>query len=213
VAGRGQLRVLLGRYLGLEPGAVDFAYGEQGKPAVAAGDGLEFNLARSGSLAVVAVTAGLPVGVDVERIRPGVADDTVAEHFFSPTEVAALRRLPGHDRDRAFLACWTRKEAFLKGKGLGLSAPLDAFCVTLVPGDEPAVVRSEPCASDPTDWWMADLSGWFPGHVAAVAVAGRGLRAERRAWTTGHRRAGGRSSPRAASRGASRAAPASPATP
>jgi 4'-phosphopantetheinyl transferase len=208
VAGRGQLRVLLGGYLGLEPGSVGFAYGEHGKPAVAGGRGLDFNMARCGALAVVAVTAGLPVGIDVERVRPGIADASVAEHFFAPAEVAALRRLPGAARDRAFLACWTRKEAFLKGKGSGVSVTLDAFCVTLAPNEEPAVVRSDLSASDPHDWWLEDLSAWFPGHVVAVAVAGRGLRAERRDWSGSHRWSRGGSSRRATAGAAGTSPPA-----
>jgi 4'-phosphopantetheinyl transferase len=205
VAGRGQLRVLLGGYLGLDPGAVAFSYGEHGKPAVRS-RGLDFNMARSGGLAVVAVTAGLPVGIDVERVRAGVADASVAEHFFSPDELAALRRLPGAARDRAFLACWTRKEAFLKGRGSGVSVPLDAFCVSLAPDEEPAVVWSELSPSDPWDWWLEDLSVWFPGHVAAVAVAGRGAGAERRARAPGHGLSRGGSSWRATT-GAAGASP------
>jgi 4'-phosphopantetheinyl transferase len=103
---------------------------------------VEFNLSHSGILALYAFTSGRPVGIDVELIRqiPDVND--LAERFFSPTEIASLRVLLLDRRSLAFLACWTRKEAFIKALGLGLSCPLDAFDVTIDP-DAPARAGSK----------------------------------------------------------------------
>src|SRR5262249_54022604 len=113
VAARGLLRVLLGRYLTQTPQQLRFTYGSHGKPALATdtrGEPLHFNVSHSHGLALYALTRGRELGVDVERIRPAVAQETIAEHFFSSREVTVLRALPIALQSTAFFACWTRKE-------------------------------------------------------------------------------------------------------
>lgn len=130
VAGRGQLRLLLGRYLGTDASEVRFVYGPHGKPALFQGGGataLSFNVAHSGERALFAVGRERELGIDLERIREGVDHEAIAERFFAPGEAASLRRLPARRRTEAFFACWVRKEAYVKALGTGLSAPRGGF--------------------------------------------------------------------------------------
>jgi 4'-phosphopantetheinyl transferase len=176
VAGRGLLRTLLGRYLGRDPGSLQFAYNPQGKPMLAGeGGGLRFNLAHSHGLALFAVSRGRELGVDLERIRPEFAGEPVAQRFFSPREVAALRALSGERRHEAFFVCWTRKEAYLKATGKGLSLPLDCFDVSLLPGEPAALLATR---HDPTEVGRWSLRALAPaqGYAGALAVEGRGWR-------------------------------------
>ena len=93
-----------------------------------------------------------------------------SERFFSPSEVATLRALPRDLQGRAFLACWTRKEAFIKARGDGLSLALDSFDVTLEPGQPAAILRTAWSGTEPTEWRLSDLSDEDAGYVAAIAV-------------------------------------------
>ena len=170
VAGRGQLRSLLGRYLGTPPRELRFEYGEFEKPALAGSD-VHFNLAHSGEVVLFAITRLGEVGIDVELIDARPRDDErLADRFFSPTEVATLRSLPNTDRSRAFLRCWTRKEAFLKARGDGLRLALDTFDVSLAPGQPVALMRTEWSRTEPTEWSLSDLSDERAGYVAALAI-------------------------------------------
>jgi 4'-phosphopantetheinyl transferase len=184
VTRRAVLRTILGGYLRREPAEVEFLYGRHGKPALAgpAGKELSFSLSHSGSAALYAVAPGAEIGVDVEALRPWVDADDVAEQFFSRREVATLRALPEPPRSSCTLACWTRKEAFVKAHGDGLSIPLDQFDVALAPGEPPALLRT---AWDPNEagrWSLFDLTAEHPGHVSALAARGGGWRLVCREW-------------------------------
>jgi 4'-phosphopantetheinyl transferase len=179
ITGRGLTRTVLARYLGRDPASLAFRYGPYGRPELAE---MPFNVSHSGDLAVVAVGLQQDIGVDIERLRPEPAEEEVAERFFSPTEVNALRSLPRADQPRAFLSCWTRKEAFIKALGNGLSLALHSFDVTLRPGEPPALIRTAWSASEPRRWSLLDLSASFPGHVAALAVRRRDVRVLVRDW-------------------------------
>src|SRR5207237_5593023 len=133
------LRWILGAYLGREPATLPFRYNDYRKPSLAEGDDVQFNLAHSDGLALLAVARGREVGLDLERVRPEVAGEEIAERYYSPAEVAAFRALPPSERERAFFACWTRKEAYLKALGRGLTVPLEGFEVTLAPGEPPGL--------------------------------------------------------------------------
>jgi 4'-phosphopantetheinyl transferase len=168
----GALRVILGHYLGVAPLAVDLSTTSEGKPFVAApaGDGLEFNLTHSGDMALVAVTTGRPVGVDVEWLRP-IDVAALAVRYFSAPERTDLAQVAGSPDERlAFFQCWTRKEALLKATGTGLHRPLASFAVTLLPGAPPGLAWSED-PGEPAHWSLASLAP-APGYVAAVAVPG-----------------------------------------
>jgi len=172
ILSHGLLRVVLGRYLGLDPARLEFGLGPHGKPALAgkAGDsGLRFNLSHSGDLALYAVTRGREVGVDVERIRAGINWEALARRFFSAREMAALRALPPEDRVRGFFTCWTRKEAYLKARGEGLSLSLGGFSVSAAPGAEPALLEVEGEPEEPSRWRLVDLCP-AEGYAATLAA-------------------------------------------
>ena len=178
VVARGLLRVLLGRYLRQEPQSLRFTYGPHGKPALATNTGggaLCFNVSHSHGLALYAVTRGRELGVDVESIRPEVVQEKIAEHFFSPHEVAVLRALPTPLQATAFFACWTRKEAYIKATGDGLALPLNQFDVSLAPGEPAALLGTAWDPKEAARWALQDLAP-APGYRAAVAVAGHAWR-------------------------------------
>lgn len=128
---RGILRQILGSYLARPPEDVRFAYGTQGKPALAGGlaTRLQFNLSDSEELAVLAVTGGSPVGIDVEAMRTLPDAQKLAAHFFAPPEVALLADTPAEAQARRFFEIWTCKEAVLKAAGTGISGGLDGFAL------------------------------------------------------------------------------------
>lgn len=169
VVARGFLRVLLARYLDTTPPAVRFAYGPYGKPLLAGESSLRFNASHSGEWAVYAFVQDHEVGIDVEQIKKDFETEGIAERFFSAGEVQTLNALAEAEKPAAFFRCWTRKEAYIKAIGSGLSHPLDSFDVTLAPGEPAALSRVEEL------WTLFDLDV-APGYAAALAVAGRGHR-------------------------------------
>lgn len=178
VAAHGVLRAILSRYLQVGPSQLAFRYGVHGKPALA-GAGLNFNLSHSGPLALYAVSGQGPVGVDVERMEAGIECEELSARFFSLREHAALRLLPPETRREAFFACWTRKEAFLKACGGGLSLPLDDFDVSMEQPARLLGVRGALRVGGP--WWMQDCAAG-PGYAAAVVGEGPPVRVVRWQW-------------------------------
>lgn len=174
VVGRALLRSLLGRYLGCAPQELLFDYGELGKPTLPGGPW--FNLSHSGPVALYAFTLVGEVGIDVELDEEVSRSERIAERFFSPAEVAELRALPDELQQSAFLACWTRKEAFIKARGDGLSLALDGFDVALAPDAPVALLRTAWSAQEPARWHLQDLSDSGAGYVAALALHGEAKR-------------------------------------
>jgi len=173
---RGLLRCILGRYLGIEPGRLRFVYNSYGKPALATASdegALCFNLSHSGGLALYAVARGRQVGIDLERIRAVPEIEQIAQRFFSSREYAAFRSLAAGLRQEAFYSCWTRKEAYIKARGQGLSLPLDQFDVSLVPGEPARLLDVRGDSQDGHHWLLRELEPG-PGYVAALAVEGHG---------------------------------------
>ena len=183
VAARGALRDILCRYTGTPPERLRFTYDAYGKPALgeAAGRRLRFNVSHSNGLALYAVTAGREVGIDIEFVREDFASLEVAAHFFSAQEVSALRSLPPGEQAGAFFDCWTRKEAYIKARGEGLSHPLHLFTVSLKPGEPAALLRTEDDPSEATRWTLHELSAG-EGYRAALAVEGAPASLSRWRW-------------------------------
>ncbi len=173
VIARGMLRFVLGRYLRQAPELIQFRYGVHGKPVLEAEGDLHFNLTHSGDAALLGLTRGQELGIDLEQVRPRDHLEELAERFFSPTEVAALAATPPVDRELAFFQCWTRKEAFLKAGGEGLARPLDSFCVSLSPGEPARLLAVGGDADEATRWELRTLMPW-PDFVGCVAVRARG---------------------------------------
>jgi 4'-phosphopantetheinyl transferase len=166
VVAHAALRAILAMYLGIDPVAIDFDSGPAGKPKLAqnlAGRELEFNLSHSGDVALIAVTRGEEIGVDVERIREDFAFKPIAQRFFTANEVAALQDLPADLQREAFYKCWTSKEALLKAKGTGLGGSLDEVQIVLT---TKAGVRITLAAGE---WSLTEL-GPIEGYAAALAA-------------------------------------------
>lgn len=174
VVGRGALRTLLARYLETTPEAVRFSYGPYGKPVL---DGehrnspLHFNASHSGELALYAFVQDYDVGIDVEYLNRDFASEEIAQRFFSAYEVRMLNALPATEKAAAFFRCWTRKEAYIKAIGSGLSHPLDTFDVTLAPNEPAALLRVQRDPESVRRWSMFDLDAGH-GYAAALAVDG-----------------------------------------
>jgi 4'-phosphopantetheinyl transferase len=127
IVARGRLREILGGYLNTDPKRIVFRYGEKEKPETT---GLKFNLSHSGGLAVYATTRDREIGVDVEEIRTEIAHERIPARFFCSNEVTSIRTTPAEEQALAFFRCWTRKEAYIKALGVGLSIPLNSFDVS-----------------------------------------------------------------------------------
>jgi 4'-phosphopantetheinyl transferase len=170
---RGWLRLIIGRYLGRPPQELAFATNGYGKPSLQPEVPLRFNVTHSGALVVVAVTLGRTLGVDVETIRPDTEVVELAERFFSVGERVALARVPAEQQRDAFFNGWTRKEAYLKAHGHGLSLPLDSFDVTLAPGEEARLLATRHDPAEAPRWELRafDIA---EGYKAALAVEGTG---------------------------------------
>jgi 4'-phosphopantetheinyl transferase len=174
IAARGTMRLLLGRYLHQAPGEVRFGYGPNGKPSLqqsSGSPGLRFNLSHSNAMGLLAVTLGQEIGVDVEWIRPMPDAVGIAQRFFAPGELATLLGLAKDYQREAFFACWTRKEAYLKARGGGLSIPLDRFEVSLAPGEPARLLRIVDEPEGHLHWSLHDLPH-VAGYSAALAVHG-----------------------------------------
>ena len=181
---RGVLRQLLGTSLTLDPREIRFVYGPQGKPSLAApqsSSGLRFNLSHSGEVALVAMSHNLELGIDVEQVRADFASGEIATRFFSPEECAKLETLPAHESVDAFFNCWTRKEAYIKALGEGLSVPLDSFEVAFGPGVPAALLQVRVNPGEVDRWSLYDIAV-TQGFRSALMVEGKGHRLRHMQW-------------------------------
>jgi 4'-phosphopantetheinyl transferase len=175
VMARGILRTILSRYLDSPPQDLQFCYSPIGKPSLAhpSGSSLCFNLSHSGQIALYAVAWKREVGIDIEQICLERDCERIAERFFAASEQAALSQLCPELRYQGFFNGWTRKEAFLKATGQGLTISLDQLVVSLTPGVPARILH--------TAWNPAEASRWSiqalevgDEYAAAVVAAGQG---------------------------------------
>ncbi|MBD3184087.1 4'-phosphopantetheinyl transferase superfamily protein [Candidatus Poribacteria bacterium] len=171
IVGRGILRDIIGRYLNMEPHVINFQYGKFGKPYLPdsySDKKIKFNLAHSRGIAIYAFVSEKEIGVDVECVREMPDVDYIADSFFSSPEVSALRSVSEDQKQEAFFNCWTRKEAYIKALGDGLTHSLDQFSVSLIPGEEPKIleIKNSP---NPEKWSLRAFKT-EDNYIAAVAV-------------------------------------------
>jgi 4'-phosphopantetheinyl transferase len=175
IVARGLLRLILSRYLEMEPSQVRFCYGKHGKPALAEGsvdDALRFNLSHSNGLALYAITHGREIGVDIEYMRADFPGLEVADQFFSAREVGILRALPPGRRQEVFFTLWTLKEAYVKARGGGLTESLAEVDVSAVLGEAVSLLRISGDTRDFSPWLLQRLAP-APGYSGALAVEAR----------------------------------------
>jgi 4'-phosphopantetheinyl transferase len=178
VARRVALRSILARYVGVDPDALELRPDSNGKPLLLAPHGrpaLQFNLSHTPGLALIAVTEALPVGVDIERVRPVPEADQIAARFFTAREQAVLMQLSAARRHAAFIRIWTHKEAVLKAEGVGLAGSLDRVEVSHQPVTHACIVNEAGAEADQERWFVKELRP-RPGYIGAVATRSRGLR-------------------------------------
>ncbi len=180
VAARGILRELLARYLELEPEKIDFMYGPQGKPSLSSvhNSRVRFSVSHSREMGLFAFANCGEVGVDIEQVKPDFKGMEIASHFFSSEEIAALAKLPPELGVEAFFGCWTRKEAYVKARGQGLSIPLRSFTVSFANGNQ--LLRDETGAP-----WSCYALEPAPGFAGAVVAAGDNWSLKCWQWSAG----------------------------
>jgi 4'-phosphopantetheinyl transferase len=184
IVGRAALRSIAGRYLHLPPRQPLFFYTEYGKPFLAPDTNpsdIRFNLAHAQEVAVIALTTGREVGLDLEFVKPIPDAAQIAALFFSHEENRELLTLPLGQRQDAFYRCWTRKEAYVKAIGEGLSHPLDRFQVSLAPNIPARLISVEGSPQEIARWEMISFDP-APGYIAALVVEGPGSEERLEHW-------------------------------
>jgi 4'-phosphopantetheinyl transferase len=172
IAARGRLRIILGKYLQINPRLIRFEYGEFGKPSIAGecNSEIKFNLSHSNEMALCAVTRDREIGVDIERIKSSIIDDGMILQCLTAHEKTFFQALPKNKRDLFFFECWTRKEAFLKARGDGLLFPVNQI-ETLSFSTVSTNLFNGDCGFRPSGWSFLTIP-FIPGYAAALTVKG-----------------------------------------
>jgi 4'-phosphopantetheinyl transferase len=183
IAARGVLRMILGQYLGSDPGYVRFIYGRNGKPSLAGEKEprLCFNVSHSRGLALYAFTYDRKIGVDVEYLDRERAIEHIVERFYSPTEISAFNSLPADKQHDAFFTYWTCKEAYLKAEGTGLSFGLDKVEISMTPEKHTALAAIDGDTQQAALWSLQTLDA-AKEYAAALAVNMHGLGLKKWQW-------------------------------
>jgi 4'-phosphopantetheinyl transferase len=184
-AAHGILRRVLAGYRKADARTLRFTIGKNGKPALSDESGptaLRFNLSHTEDMALIAVTLGREVGVDVERVRPISELDSIVERYFTARERDALRGMESTTRRDAFYRCWTRKESYAKGTGGDLPVVLGGFDTMLSSG--PADLPALDAARDAAGWNLYELLP-ADGYIGAVAIDGPVARLLSWRWSEG----------------------------
>ena len=178
------LRIILGLYAKCSPDSLCFRFNEYGKPALMEwmnDSELCFNLSHSCDQILFAITSGHEVGVDIEHVRPFKSAAQIVERFFSEKEKEEFRKLPEQLKEEAFFTCWTRKEAYIKARGQGMTLPLDHFSVLFLSG-ETTISLPEEHESEDKELWSIKSITTVAGYIAAIAIQGRIKRLWSRQW-------------------------------
>ena len=177
VVDHGRMRLIIGSYTGIAPEDIAYSVNEFGKPELANPEAadlpgrLRFNLSHTEGLALLAVCLDADIGVDVEAVRAINDLKLIAQSHFSPREIAALQDFAPAEQQLAFFRCWTRKEAFLKAHGQGLSIPLDSFAVSLAEEDRPVLLDCRWKPEEVNRWSFFSLDPGR-GYASALAIEG-----------------------------------------
>jgi 4'-phosphopantetheinyl transferase len=169
------LRKALSHVLNQSPADFKFDYTKARKPFLSEklnGQDISFNVSHSHGQALVAISPGRQLGIDIEKIRPDVDYEKLAKRFFSAAEHEALMHCPVEDQVRAFFATWTRKEAFVKAVGKGIAFGLSEFDVNIDPREPPKMQATRWDANDVNKWHMASIETKNDYMASVVADGG-----------------------------------------
>lgn len=171
------LRLLISGYLGIEPASLVIQNNHRGKPLVNPFQNpqkLNFNVSHSGDLAVIAFLYANELGVDVEEIQPIPDMLLISEKYFSPKENQGLKELPKDQQPWGFFRCWTRKEAYAKAIGLGMSTPFNDFSVSFDP-DNPAEFLEINWSNSQAKYWGLEDIPTLPEYIASLCFPRKDL--------------------------------------
>ncbi len=168
ITGRALLRSILGKYLNQAPDEIIFCYSDKGKP-IMKNSNIKFNLAHSGGKAVFAFSENAEVGIDIEYMRELPDALEIAKRFFSDEEFNEFLKVSEDEIREAFFNCWTRKEAFIKAVGEGLSYPLKDFTVTLIPGVNPEIKWIKDKVDEVIEWNLVNIES-DQDYISSLAV-------------------------------------------
>ncbi|WP_400077176.1 4'-phosphopantetheinyl transferase family protein [Winogradskyella sp. R77965] len=170
---KGVLRLLSGVYLNKDPKKIEFNYGKYGKPKFRHKTNLNFNVSHSGDMAIIGFVYDHTIGIDIEKIKDDFDTFEIASNFFSKVEITALKKIPKPEQYRAFYRCWTRKEAFIKAKGSGLSFPLDEFAVSLDSDLDANVLWTKWNTAEKHQWQLTSFvpsKGYIAAHIVDTKI-------------------------------------------
>ncbi len=172
IVSRAWLRILLGSYLSEQPEHIQFEYSLNGKPYVKGRKDLQFSLAHTRGMVVIGLLRDDELGLDIEHLDRKIDTTKLSEFIFSPQEAIAFRSYEKGSRQEAFINCWTRKEAFVKAKGAGLSFPVKELEVSFAKDEKAKVLSTLWNEQEKEEWYLESFD--LPGNYrAAVAVQGR----------------------------------------
>jgi 4'-phosphopantetheinyl transferase len=185
IASRGVLRMILAAYLDRNARDLVFTYSRKEKPLLSpayAASGITFNLSHSGGVSLYAISRRRELGIDIEKLGRNSDLQGIARRFFSTFEQQQLAELSGEEKVLGFFRCWTRKEAYIKATGDGLSLPLTDFDVSLAAGSTDALLATRPDDSQARQWELREVPAGS-GYAAALCIQGQGC--EVKDWSQG----------------------------
>lgn len=162
------LRRKLASYISLKPSEIIFSYTDKGKPYINSSQ-LKFNLSHSHGFGVFAFTLNDEIGIDTEKLREIPDALKISDRYFSEGEITKLRTVDSMNINKAFLTCWTRKEAFIKAVGDGLSYPLKDFEVSLLANETPEILYIKGKETETSSWKILDIN-LSHDHITSLAI-------------------------------------------
>lgn len=165
------LRLILSQYCMISPNAINFKYNYYQKPYLKINPfNLQFNMSHSHEMAILAITKKHPIGVDLECIKPMENVTDIAHQFFSPQEYSKFTLVPTNQKIKTFYTIWTRKEAFIKAIGKGLSYPLNTFEVAFLPTDPIKILKINNSTTDASKWSLNSYIFNYKHHRYLIAI-------------------------------------------
>ncbi len=173
VTARAYLKLILGSVLDIPVGKIHFEYGVHGKP-VLKDHKCGFNVSHTNGFFTFVITNLGHVGIDIEYKQREIVWDKLMDLVFSDHEKLNFELVNKNEKNSTFLNCWTRKEAFFKAKGSGLSSPLKELSINVSLFSKPQIHSTAWCESEKEEWTLLDLSNnYYFGTIAVHSKVNR----------------------------------------